>query len=108
MLWGPTPVAQALERIEELRPRAQGNRRLEVDLLRTRAQLEAMQGRFDPARELIAQAKALAEEVGLALTLASGVAHQAGYVELLAGDAAAAERWLRPACEALERMGILA
>ena len=105
MLWGPTPVAQALERVEELRPRAQGNRRLEVDLLRTQAQLEAMQGRFDPARELIAQAKALAEEVGLALTLASGVAHQAGYVELLAGDAAAAERWLRPACEALERMG---
>jgi class 3 adenylate cyclase len=105
MLWGPTPVDQALERVEELRPRAQGNLRLEVDLLRARAQLEAMQGRFDPARELVAQAKALAEEVGLKLTLASGVADQAGYVELLAGDAAAAERELRPACEALERMG---
>jgi tetratricopeptide (TPR) repeat protein len=105
MLWGPTPVDQALERVEELRPRTLGHRRLEVDLLRTRAQLEAMQGRFDPARELIAQAKAVAEEVGLELTLNSGVADQAAYVELLAGDAAAVERELRPACKALERMG---
>jgi tetratricopeptide (TPR) repeat protein len=64
-----------------------------------------MQGRFEAARDLIAQAKTLAEEVGLELTLASGVADQAGYVELLAGDAVAAERELRPACEALERMG---
>jgi tetratricopeptide (TPR) repeat protein len=104
-LWGPTPVEEALERVEELSSRAQGNRRLEVDLLRTRGQLEAMQGRFEAARDLIAQAKALAEEVGLELTLFGGVADQAGYVELLAGDAAAAERELRPACEALERMG---
>jgi hypothetical protein len=64
-----------------------------------------MQGRFDSARDLLAQAKALAEELGLEVILASGVAHQAGYIELLAGDAAAAERALRPACEALERMG---
>jgi tetratricopeptide (TPR) repeat protein len=105
LLWGPTPVNQALERVEELRPRAHGNRRLEVDFLRARAQLEAMQGRFNPAHELIAQAKAMGQEVGLELTLASGVADQAGYVELLAGDAVAAERELRPACEALERMG---
>ena len=76
-----------------------------MDLLRTRGQLEAMQGRFEAARDLIAQAKSLAEEVGLELTLATGVADQAGYVELLAGDAVAAERELRPACEAMERMG---
>jgi tetratricopeptide (TPR) repeat protein len=104
-LWGPTTVDEAIERLEEIRARAEPNRRLEVTLLRTRAQLEAMQGRFDAARDLIAQAKVLAEELGLEVILASGVAHQAGYVELLAGDAASAERALRPACEALEQMG---
>jgi class 3 adenylate cyclase/tetratricopeptide (TPR) repeat protein len=104
-LWGPTTVNEALERVEKIRTGAEANRRLEVTLLRTRAQLEAMQGRFDAARELLAHARATAEELGLEVILAAGVAHQAGCVELLAGDAAAAERALRPACEALERMG---
>jgi class 3 adenylate cyclase/tetratricopeptide (TPR) repeat protein len=105
LLWGPTTVDDALERVEAIRAGAEANQRLEVTLLRTRAQLEAMQGRFETARDLLARAKALAEELGLEVILAAGVAHQAGYVELLAGDAAAAERTLRPACEALERMG---
>jgi tetratricopeptide (TPR) repeat protein len=105
MLWGPTTVDEALERVEKIRTGAEANRRLEVTLLRTRAQLEAMQGRFDAARELLAHARATAEELGLEVILAAGVGHQAGCVELLAGDAAAAERALRPACEALERMG---
>jgi tetratricopeptide (TPR) repeat protein len=105
ILWGPTIVAEGLERVEEIREGAQANRRLEISLLRTRGQLEAMQGRFDPARDLLAQATMLAEELGLEFMLVGGVAHQVGYVELLAGDALAAERALRPACEALERMG---
>ncbi len=104
-LWGPTPVDEALERVERMRARAKANRRLEVTLLRAGAQLEAMQGRFEAARDLIGQAKALAEELGLEVLLAAGVAVQAGYVELLAGDAVAAERELRPACETLERIG---
>jgi class 3 adenylate cyclase/tetratricopeptide (TPR) repeat protein len=105
IVFGPTPVAEALARIEEFRPRARGNRRFEVTLLQVSAQLEAMQGRLGSARELIAQAKALAQELGLEVVLAIGVAWVAGYVELLAGDAPAAERELRPACEALEAMG---
>jgi tetratricopeptide (TPR) repeat protein len=105
ILWGPTTVDQAIERVEQIRVGGEANRRLEVTLLRTRAQLEAMQGRFDAARDLLARAKALAEELGLELILAAGVAHQEGYVELLAGGAAAAERALRPACETLERIG---
>jgi class 3 adenylate cyclase/tetratricopeptide (TPR) repeat protein len=105
LLWGPTTVDEALKRVAEIRAHAEANQRLEVNLLRTRAQLEAMQGRFDAARDLIVRAKALAEELRLEVLLAAGVAQQAGYVELLAGNAAAAERELRPACEALERMG---
>ena len=105
LLWGPTPVGEALERVEELSPRAEGNRRLEATLLRVRGQLEAMQGHLDSARELMAQARALAQELGLEVLLAAGIAPSMAEVELLAGDPAAAERELRPACEALERMG---
>jgi tetratricopeptide (TPR) repeat protein len=105
ILWGPTSVDDALERVEQIRQGAQASRRLEISLLRVQGQLEAMRGRVDAGRNLIAQATTLAEELGLEFMLAGGVAHQAGYVELLAGDAAAAERVLRPACEALERMG---
>jgi class 3 adenylate cyclase/tetratricopeptide (TPR) repeat protein len=107
ILWGLTPVDRALERVEEIRLRTKTNRRLEVDVLRVRGQLEAMQGRFDAARDLIAQASAVGQELGLVSVLVGGLPHQAGYVELLAGDAIAAERAVRPACETLERMGNL-
>jgi tetratricopeptide (TPR) repeat protein len=103
MLIGPMPVAQAIVRVDELQPTAQHNRPLQVHVLRARAQLQAMQGSFATARESIAMAKSLAEELGLELTLAR-IALQSGPIELLAGDAAAAERELRPAYEALERM----
>lgn len=59
-LWGPKGVDEAPERVAEIRGRAETNRRLEGTLLRTRAQLEAMQGRFDTSREHLARAKALA------------------------------------------------
>jgi len=101
---GPTPVAQALARVKELEAMAQRNRPLRVHVLRVGAYLEATQGSFVTARQRIAQAKELAEELGLGLTLAR-IALQSGPIELLAGDAAAAERELRPAYEALERMG---
>ncbi|MBA2257047.1 MAG: tetratricopeptide repeat protein [Thermoleophilaceae bacterium] len=96
---GPMPVDEALQRCGEVGP--EGNRRLEISLLETRAQLEAMRGRFDVARDLISQARALAEEHGLSR------GPHAGAIELLAGDAAAAERELRPPCEDLERVGEL-
>jgi tetratricopeptide (TPR) repeat protein len=105
ILFGPTPVEDALERVEEIRSRTGTNRTLEVTLLRTRGQLEAMQGNFDSARNLIAQGKALAEELGLVWMLVGGIPIQAAYIELLAGDASAAERELRPAWEALEQLG---
>ena len=63
-LVGPVPVAAALEKVDEIRRRAKGVARLEVTCMRTHAHLEAMQGRFDEARDQIAEAKALAEELG--------------------------------------------
>jgi tetratricopeptide (TPR) repeat protein len=64
-----------------------------------------MRGHVPVARELIARARALAEELGLEATLAAGVLRDAAEIELLAGDAAAAERALREACDTLERRG---
>ena len=74
-------------------------------ILRTQAHLEAMVGRFDLARNLIAQAKTLATELGFEGVLAGGVLRSAGEIELLAGDPHAAELELRIACDMLERRG---
>jgi tetratricopeptide (TPR) repeat protein len=104
---GPMPVEEALGRLEEMRSSTETNRRFEVALLEQTAQLEAMRGRFDVAHTLISQAKALAQEHGLQVLFDSHTAPAAGSIELLAGDAAAAERVLRPACEGLERVGEL-
>jgi tetratricopeptide (TPR) repeat protein len=53
----------------------------------------------------MAQAQTLGEEHGLATVLAAHKARDAGSIELFAGDGAAAERELAPACEFLERVG---
>ena len=101
---GPMPVASALERAEQMRGHVDGDRRREITIMRCQARLEAMRGSFDVARELIASATVLAEELGLEVA-AAGVQGDAAHVELLAGRPAGAERALRPAIEALERMG---
>jgi tetratricopeptide (TPR) repeat protein len=103
MLLGPTPVGEALARIGGLTAAADRNRPLRVHVKRVRAHLEAMSGRFELARDLIAQAKELAAELGLEVS-AAGIAMQAGPIELLAGDPAAAEMALRPAYDVLKRM----
>jgi class 3 adenylate cyclase/tetratricopeptide (TPR) repeat protein len=105
LICGPMPVEEAIARVEPLRSASSSNRRLEVNVLRTLAQLEAMRARFDLARAHIERARMLAQESGLEMVLTGGVAYQAGFVELLAGDLEAAERTLRSACEALERIG---
>ena len=101
---GPTPVSEALRRLDELGSRAAINGRLELTFLLARGSLMAMQGDFDAARSLVSQARALAEEHGLDPARPRYVA---GYVELLAGDAAAAERELRWVCEHYEEVGEL-
>jgi class 3 adenylate cyclase len=105
VLHGPIPVVSALERIEGIARRARGHRRPGVTIQQARAHLEAMRGDFNAARELIGDAESSARELGLETLLAAGVLRSAGDIELLAGDPVAAEQIVRPACEALERMG---
>jgi class 3 adenylate cyclase/tetratricopeptide (TPR) repeat protein len=104
---GPMPAGEVLARYDAMRPRTERNRRLEVTYLPTRAHLEAMQERFDVARSLITQGIALVQELGLESLLHTHSRPAAGYVELLAGDAEAAERELLGSCEESERLGEL-
>jgi tetratricopeptide (TPR) repeat protein len=101
--YGPMPVREVLAKLDEIELRVEGTNRVHVQILRTRALLEAMQGRFDDARRVIAEANVSSVELGLEMVRGAGVLRAAGEIELLAGDAAAAERAFREACETLER-----
>jgi class 3 adenylate cyclase/tetratricopeptide (TPR) repeat protein len=106
IMYGPTPAADALVRLAEIRHRVQENRRLEVTVLIHGARYAAMEGDFDDARAMIARANGVAEG-GHEVERHSHLSTAAGRIELLAGDAAAAERVLRPACERLQLIGEL-
>jgi predicted ATPase/class 3 adenylate cyclase len=101
---GPTPVPKAIKRCEEILEAAGGDRKTEALTLGFLAQLEAMQGNFDRARDLYRKSRAMFEEYGMKL-YAALTSLKSGPVEMLAGDPAAAEAELRRDYEALDRMG---
>jgi class 3 adenylate cyclase/tetratricopeptide (TPR) repeat protein len=102
---GPTPVEAGLARTDRLLDQARGDRKGMSGVLFMRAALTANLGRFDEARGLIAQARSLCRDVGLTLWEAGPVTQMAGVVELLAGDAAAAETVLQTGAQKLREMG---
>jgi predicted ATPase len=104
LVFGPTPVTEAIRRCEELLRQARGDRRREAFLLRCLAILHASAGHFTKAEELLTQARAIAEDMGLRWLMAL-FAWSAGDNAALAGDLAVAERELRSASELLTRMG---
>jgi tetratricopeptide (TPR) repeat protein len=97
LFYGPTPVDEVLSWHEEQQSR-------HPIALGHRAVLEAMRGCFDEARALLAAADASADELGQTLLLAVG-GMAAWDVEMLAGNASAAERHARRSCELLEQLG---
>jgi predicted ATPase len=103
LFWGPAPVGAAIERCEAIRAEVEGNLVATADVLQPLAGLHAMEGRFEEARRLLAESAAAFEELGRSLSTA--VSHHAAEVEMLAGDPAAAEGWLRKGYAALEEMG---
>jgi len=104
LLYGPMPVPEAIARCETFLAEAEGQPALEAAMASSLAALRAMRGDFGEARSLWRRARALYEELGLALRQAARSLVPAG-VEMLAGDAAAAERELRWGYETLEVMG---
>ena len=104
LLHGPTPAAEAAAITERLVREAEGAMVLEANLSGFLAAHEAMSGRFDAARAHIAQSNERLR--GLGLKWQVGVQeHLGGYIEMFAGDPAAAERHMRIARDSFVAIG---
>ena len=101
--YGPAPAEEIERRCRELLGRSVGTG-YEAPALRALAWVRAMQGRFDEARELVRRSRAIYDDLGLRLR-SSFVSETAGEIEMLAGDAVAAEREFRKGFDASVDMG---
>src|SRR5207244_86230 len=104
LLHGPTPVPEAIGRLEQLLPEAGTDRARLATVSTSLAGLLAMQGAIEDGRRVYADAVATYEELGLRLRRAT-YAHVGAQIELLAGEPGAAEKELRTASDALGRFG---
>ncbi len=103
--YGPTPVADGFVRLNEILEEGRGDRRVVAATSIVKAMLVAMEGRFDEARSLIAEGRAILRELGMRVRAAMAPASYLGKIELIAGDPAAAVAALRVGYEALEQIG---
>ena len=94
LVHGPTPVADAIKRCRELLADAEGDRKTEAVINSALAQLLAMRGEFEEARQLYRRGRLTLEELGGGID-ADSTSIDSSRVELLAGDVGAAERELR-------------
>ena len=101
---GPTPVDAAIDRARRFLRESEGDRFLAASILSSLAVLLAMRGEFDEARVQWARAQRFWDELGLAHHRAIG-AMDASAIELLAGEAGAAERELRTGYDTLVGIG---
>jgi ATP/maltotriose-dependent transcriptional regulator MalT len=97
-------VSEVLARCEALLEQVSGDRKAEAVIDGALAQLHAMQGRFDRARELYRRGAEMLHDLGPSVT-ASSWSIESSRVEMLAGDPAAAVRELRRDHDALEGLG---
>jgi class 3 adenylate cyclase/tetratricopeptide (TPR) repeat protein len=99
--FGPTPVVDAKRRVTEVLEDPE-DLMLEARALRALGILLAMERRFEDARKLIGDAKAIYENLGLKGYVANTATHSSADVERRSGDMAAAERELRFARDVYE------
>jgi DNA-binding SARP family transcriptional activator/tetratricopeptide (TPR) repeat protein len=104
LYYGPTPVPEAARRCRALLMEA--DRGGTAQILVYLAGLEAMGGRFDSARAVLAEARQIYEELAWTVNIPGNYAAMAGNVELLAGDLPEAERFLAESCSTLEAWGL--
>ncbi|MGH3023979.1 MAG: ATP-binding protein [Gaiellaceae bacterium] len=102
VLFGPTPAPEGIRRCEEIRQLLRGNLRAQSEILPALGGLHAMTGRFESARELLAESDAILEELGFTIHSAP---EWAAFVALLEGDPATAEERLQAGYERLAAMG---
>jgi hypothetical protein len=104
LVFGPTPVDEAIARIDEMQSQSVGRLRLEASLLAWGGYLRAMRGEIDEGRRRYRRSRQTLEDLGMRFAVAHGSVVAAG-IELLAGDPAAAEEVLRAGYAELESMG---
>jgi tetratricopeptide (TPR) repeat protein len=105
LYFGPTPVAQAIERCQELlREVAGDDRPLRAALTSTLGGLLGMQGELERGRALYDDAMAIYDELGQRFRRAAR-AHIGAKLALFSDDPAEAERVLRNALETLADIG---
>jgi class 3 adenylate cyclase/tetratricopeptide (TPR) repeat protein len=103
-VWGPTPCSEALRRCEDVVEKVSAYPDFEAQALGALGCVRALEGRFDEARRLHEQRRTIQRELGLAMDDARA-SYSVGWVEILAGDASAAERVLRSGYERLAEFG---
>jgi predicted ATPase/DNA-binding SARP family transcriptional activator len=103
-VWLPVAADAAVVRVGQLLQAASGEPWAEAYLLLPLSMLYAYVGRFADARAGLARSRSMFAGFGAKLALAYA-AIPAGHIELAAGDAAAAERYLREGYEAFRAMG---
>ena len=103
---GPTPISASLpihaQTLEDAR--ARGDRRLEQTALRGLGGANAFLGRFEEAHRLVAEGRAIQQELGLMIEYWAG-SQLSGHVAELEGDLDEAACELREGCEHLEELG---
>ncbi|MEN3285674.1 MAG: hypothetical protein V7607_6814 [Solirubrobacteraceae bacterium] len=100
-VFGPTPVADAIRRCDRLRQRVGASPVADAWAVNALALLHAMQGEFDSADRLVAEANETLRQLG---SLRANVSHIEALVRMLAGRPSAAEELLRADVEALTSM----
>ncbi|MGH9173398.1 MAG: tetratricopeptide repeat protein, partial [Vicinamibacterales bacterium] len=103
-LYGPAPVADAIEHCEQLAQQSSGDKRTEALIRSALAQLYAMRGDFAHARDCYRDARGALEDLGIGV-LAAATSTDSGRVEILADDLDAARRELERDYLRLGEMG---
>jgi predicted ATPase/class 3 adenylate cyclase len=104
VLHGPTPVAQAIAQCEQQIADGMGDRQIECAIMSTLAQLKAMNGELEAARDLCRRARTVLRDLGKGVFAAS-TGLDLARVELHGGDLAAAEREVREDYDFLAKVG---
>jgi DNA-binding SARP family transcriptional activator/tetratricopeptide (TPR) repeat protein len=102
-LWGPTPAPEGIKRCQEYLDEIGNHPIGKAEILLNQAGLYAMQDDFAAAEETLGAAKSLLETLGPTMTAA--IIQPAALIAMLAGDPAAAERYLRLEYDYLCQMG---
>jgi predicted ATPase/class 3 adenylate cyclase len=106
-VYGPGTVAEGIVRCEEILEAVRGARSAEGNALANLGMLKAMLGEFDLGRELVAEGCKMLADLGRMVDATELRGERMGTLEMLRGDAAAAEREVREAVEFLRQSGDL-